>query len=184
MEDRDKTLERKAMRALRMLLVQRGGKPGLKGWELRRRLGPGYLKVLELVKTEAAKLGLELRVVEDERGPDYSRYLLVSSESVSELGVSPLTTLEAAALAVILAMSYGGLDTLPLREVEATLSTKMPRWRVGQVISKLARLGYIEVSEETVRVGWRSKAEVDVNKLAKALFTVGLFGERASSKRE
>lgn len=156
------------------MLVNRGGRPGVKGWELRRRFGQGYVKLLEVVKTEAAKLGLELRVVEDEKGPDYSRYLLVSSDPAIELGASPLTMLEAAALAVILAMSYGGLDTVSLNEVKAVLSTKMPKWRIGQVVSKLARLGYIEVEGDSVRIGWRSRAEVDVNKLAKMLLAMGL----------
>ncbi len=167
-------LGRKASKMLRLLLVQRGGRPGVKGWELKRHFGTGYPRVLEVAKVEAEKLGLELRVVEDDenRGPDFSRYMLVASESVAELGFSPLTIVDSAVLAMILALSYGGRRSLPLKEVEAVLSPKIPHWRIGQALSKLSRLGYIELEDDSVKVSWRSRAEVDVERLAKTLFLV------------
>lgn len=163
-------LRDKALRMLRMLLVNRG-RPGVKGWELRRRFGPGYLKVLEVVRVEAAKLGLELRSVEEEgKGPDFARYLLVSSEPALEVG-SPLTVVEAAALALIVALTYGGRGEVPLKEVQQELQAKLSKWRAEQALYRLSRLGYIEV-DDVVRLGWRTKAEVDVERLARALIAI------------
>ncbi len=176
----ESVLRDKALRALRMLLVSRG-RPGLKGWELRRRLGPSYLKALEVLKVEAGKLGLELRVVEDEEGggPDSARYLLVSTEPASEVG-SPLTVVEAAALALIIALTYGGRGEAPLKEVQQALYSKLSKWRADQALYRLSRLGYIEV-DDVVRLGWRTRAEVDVGKLARALVSIRPGGGEGTS---
>jgi hypothetical protein len=173
-------LRDKALRAFRMLLISRG-RPGVKGWELKRHFGPGYLRVLEVVKVEAGKLGMELRSVEDEegRGPDFARYLLVTSEPAADVG-SPLTMVEAAALALIITFIYGGRGEVPLKEVQQALYTKLNKWRAEQALYRLLRLGYIEV-DDVVRLGWRTRAEVDVDKLARALISIRSGeGERPS----
>ncbi|MGC8969621.1 MAG: hypothetical protein ACP5ID_03565 [Conexivisphaera sp.] len=179
-EQQGRELRDKALKALRMLLVSRG-RPGVKGWELRKHFGPGYLKVLEVVRVEASKLGLELRSVEDEggRGPDYARYLLVSSEPALEVG-SPLTVVEAAALAMIIVLTYGGRGEVPLKEVQQALYSKLSKWRAEQALYRLSRLGYIEL-DDVVKLGWRTRAEVDVEKLARALAAIRSGGSGGPS---
>ncbi|HEU17042.1 MAG TPA: hypothetical protein ENO38_05175 [Nitrososphaeria archaeon] len=171
-EQRSGDLRDKALRALRMLLISRG-RPGIKGWELRRHFGPGYLRVLEVVKVEASKLGLELRSVEDEegKGPDFARYMLVTSEAAAEVG-SPLTMVEAAALALIVTFVYGGRNEVPLKEVRQALYAKLNKWRADQALYRLSRLGYIEVDDDVVRLGWRTRAEVNVERLARVLVAI------------
>ena len=40
---------RKMRRAIHLLLFKRHSKPGAKGWELRRILGPDYMKVIRVL---------------------------------------------------------------------------------------------------------------------------------------
>ncbi len=176
-EQRSGDLRDKALRALRMLLISRG-RPGIKGWELRRHFGPGYLRVLEVVKVEASKLGLELRSVEDEegKGPDFARYMLVTSEPAAEVG-SPLTMVEAAALALIVTFVYGGRNEVPLKEVRQALYAKLNKWRADQALYRLSRLGYIDIDDDIVRLGWRTRAEVNVERLARALVAIRSGGD-------
>ena len=55
--------ERKVRKAAAILLYRRHRKPGVKGWELRRELGPDFKNVLEVLDKYLEPLGLKVRAV-------------------------------------------------------------------------------------------------------------------------
>ncbi|MGA1975105.1 MAG: hypothetical protein ABSG92_05665, partial [Conexivisphaerales archaeon] len=60
-QDKDtQEIREKALKGLTTLLYQRHFQPGLKGWELKRLLGRGYLDVLKLTGSLASEFGLKL----------------------------------------------------------------------------------------------------------------------------
>lgn len=171
----EKELKEKARRALSALLIQRRFQPGLKGWELKRLLGRNYLEVLKLAENEAAALGLKVVAVpdeEDEKDPDRARYVLVSKAPLKdrELG-GWLRMEEAAGLALILSQLYVRNGTAPKRLLVEPLRQKLPAWRVEQIVSKLVRLGYLDEDGEFLKVGWRSKVEVNRDELLTSILS-------------
>src|SRR5207245_10902333 len=81
MDDAEKAdkafLARKDRKAFQTLLLQRGRKPGVKGWELKRHLGRDYRKILEVLSGDVRALGLEVHEVKGVDGSDdASRFLL------------------------------------------------------------------------------------------------------------
>ena len=57
---------RKLKRATHLLFYRRHRKPGVKGWELRKRLGADYPKVLDLLDSHLEKLDLQVKTVFEE----------------------------------------------------------------------------------------------------------------------
>jgi hypothetical protein len=58
----------------------------------------------------------------------------------------------------------------PRGEVERLLSSKLPSWRVGIALDRFVRLGYLHEDEnEVLTVGWRTRAEVDLETLTESL---------------
>ncbi|MDG6933883.1 MAG: hypothetical protein JRN68_04230 [Nitrososphaerota archaeon] len=168
-------LRESARAGLRFLLIQRRSQPGCKGWELKRELGRNYLQILRLVNGMASDIGLKLVSVPDEDfpdDPDRSRYLLVSKEPLSEKDTgSWLRMEEAASLAIILSHLFvkGEVDSKAV--VMTMVREKLPSWRAQQVVSKLTRLGYLEDDAGYIRVGWRTKVEIDRDELLTSILS-------------
>jgi hypothetical protein len=170
-----KELKEKALKGLTTLLYQRHFQPGLKGWELKRLLGRGYADVLRLTDEMAADLGLKLVAVpdvEDEKDPDKARYVLVMKAPLKdkELG-GWLRMEESASLAILLSQLYVRAGSAPRRLLEDMIKEKLPAWRVAQIMNKLVRLGYIEEDGDFVRIGWRSKVEIDRDELLTSILS-------------
>jgi len=162
-------VKEKALKGLNYLLYQRHFQPGLKGWELKRLLGRGYLEVLKVTGAMAADLGLKLVAVpdeEDEKDADKARYVLVAKAPLKdrELG-GWLRMEEAASLAIILSQLFVRTGSAPRRLLEDAIKEKLPGWRVQQIMNKLVRLGYLEEDGDYLKVGWRSKVEIDRDEL-------------------
>ena len=172
-------LREKGLRALRMLLFEKSV-PGVKGWELKRRLGKDYLAALEVAKVEADKLGLRIVTIkDDETPPERAIYVLQPKEALheSELG-KWLRIEEAAALAILnVELSLRG-GALARKSIERLLTEKLPKWRVKQIIEKLKRLGYLEEEGELLRKGWRMKVEIDELGLLKDVISKAKEGIR------
>lgn len=177
-QEQDKELQEfkeKALKGLTTLLYQRHFQPGLKGWELKRLLGRSYLDVLKLTESLASDFGLKLVAVpdeEDDKDPDKARYVLVTKSPLKdrELG-GWLRMEEAASLAIILSQLYVRTGSAPRRLLEDSIKEKLPGWRVQQIMNKLVRLGYIEEDGDYLKVGWRSKVEIDRDELLTSILS-------------
>jgi hypothetical protein len=175
-------LRERAMHGLRFLLIQRRNQPGCKGWELKREMGRNYLQLLKLVGSLASEIGLKLVSIPDEDfpdDPDRSRYLLVSKEPLNGRDTgSWLRMEEAASLAIVLSHLFvkGEVDSKAV--LVNILKEKLPEWRAQQILSKLTRLGYIEEDSGYIKVGWRSKVEVDRDQLLTAILSKGPDGDK------
>ena len=175
-QDKDtQEIREKALKGLTTLLYQRHFQPGLKGWELKRLLGRGYLDVLKLTGSLASEFGLKLVAVpdeEDEKDPDKARYVLVTKAPLKdrELG-GWLRMEEAASLAILLSQLFVRAGSAPKRLLEDTIKEKLPAWRVQQIMNKLVRLGYLEEDGDFIKVGWRSRVEIDRDELLTSILS-------------
>lgn len=165
-------------RAAQMIFYKRHREPGVKGWELRRRLGSDYPKVLQLLDEYLASLGLTVKTVFEEDGSppenptidqlDKARFYVTLRDEL-RLGDMKLVGWridDLAGLAVSLAYITSKGGKAPRKELEALLREKLPGWRVEMNLSRYLRLGYlIEDENEQLYIGWRARAEVDQKKL-------------------
>ncbi len=178
-------LKEKALKGLTTLLYQRHFQPGLKGWELKRLLGRSYLDVLKLTDSLASEFGLKLVAVpdeEDEKDPDKARYVLVTKAPLKdrELG-GWLRMEEAASLAILLSQLFVRAGSAPKRLLEDTIKEKLPAWRVQQIMNKLVRLGYLEEDGDFIRVGWRSRVEIDRDELLTSILSKRIDASQPST---
>jgi hypothetical protein len=187
-QEQDKDLQEireKALKGLTTLLYQRHFQPGLKGWELKRLLGRSYLDVLKLTDSLASEFGLKLVAVpdeEDEKDPDKARYVLVTKAPLKdkELG-GWLRMEEAASLAILLSQLFVRAGSAPKRLLEDTIKEKLPAWRVQQIMNKLVRLGYLEEDGDFIRVGWRSRVEIDRDELLTSILSKRIDSSQPST---
>ncbi len=169
-------------RAAQMIFYRRHREPGVKGWELRRRLGSDYPKVLRLLDEYLGNLGLTVKTVFEEDGSppenptidqlDKARFYVTLREELSlrDMKLVGWRIDDLAGLAVSLAyiISKGGKASR--KDLESLLRTKLPGWRVEMNLSRYLRLGYlIEDENEQLYLGWRARAEVDQKKLVDLL---------------
>lgn len=169
-------------RAAQMIFYKRHREPGVKGWELRRRLGSDYPKVLQLLDEYLGSLGLTVKTVFEEDGSppenptinqlDKARFYVTLRDEL-RLGDMKLVGWridDLAGLAVSLAyiISKGGKALR--KDLENLLREKLPGWRVEMNLNRYLRLGYlIEDENEQLYLGWRARAEVDQKKLVDLL---------------
>ena len=178
---RKATLFEKMNRALHLLLVQRKSIPGATGYELKKFVGRKYLYIIRLLNSELESFGLRVKIVlpedtQDQNNPteeEYlrARYYIVSNEPLLSLNPKGSFNIEelgclSATLIFILAKS----DKANLKELETLLENKVTRSKSRRMIEKFRRLGYIEIDkDDIVKLGWRSKAELDIERLMKLL---------------
>lgn len=169
-------------RAAQMIFYKRHREPGVKGWELRRRLGSDYPKVLQLLDEYLGNLGLTVKTVFEEDGSasenptigqlDKAKFYVTLREELS-LGDMKLVGWridDLAGLAVSLAYIISKGGKAPRKDLEELLKTKLPGWRVDMNLNRYLRLGYlIEDENEQLYLGWRARVEVDQKKLIELL---------------
>lgn len=165
MSEEEDELRKKGLRALRLLMLDTSVQPGLKGWELRRRLGKGYMDALKIAAIEADRIGLKIVTVPDEELPeeaDKARYVLQTKEPLTDPDYGGWLRIEEAAALAILAIELSIRGGVIQREAaEKVLSKKLPIWRIKQILEKLKRLGYLKEEGALIRKGWRSEVEID-----------------------
>jgi len=173
-------MDRRVRRAAKLLFYKRHRQPGVRGWELRRTLGEGYPRVIELLNQRLEGLDLQVSVVHEEgtdreRGmPDLDRarfyVTLKGSLSTSDLVMAGWRVDDVAALTVTTALIISREGKVARRDVEAILREKFPRWRVDHNLNRFIRLGYLVQDEHDVLfLGWRSRAEIDEKLLLKLI---------------
>jgi hypothetical protein len=178
-------------RAVQLLFYKRHWEPGVKGWELRRRIGSDYPRTINLLNDYLDRLGLTVKTVfEEEANPpqnptldqlDKARFYVALKETQTS-GEQKLVGWridDLAGLAVSLGyiISQGG--KAPRKDVEDLLKEKLPGWRTDVNLNRYLRTGYIIEDENgQFYLGWRTRAEVDQRKL------VDLLLEASESKNQ
>jgi hypothetical protein len=181
-------LERKMRKALQVLILQRGRNPGVKGWELKRYLGKDYKKILEVLSDEVKSMGLELFPVPGlDDSEDSVRYLLRFRDppTMAETETAGFRIDDLAVLAASIAYINAKQGRVPRKDIERFLKEKFPRWRVEYSLDRYVKKGYIDQDGESLlRIGWRTRAEVDEKTLMTLILARGgEAGERPGKKR-
>ncbi len=190
MEREQARLKRKALylrhlkRATHLLFYRRHRKPGVKGWELRKRLGADYPKVLGLLDSYLEKLDLQVKTVFEEEKPaekptleqlDKARFFITLRGGLTpkETKMSGWRIDDIAGLAITIAYIISKKGKATKDEVEKLLRDKLPGWRVDLNIDRYIRAGYLAQDESRqLFLDWRTRAEVDEKALVDLLLSV------------
>lgn len=171
---------RKLAIATAMLLFTSHRLPGVRGYELRRRLGKNYLKIIDMLNRRLNPLGLRIKIIfEDNKAGEYSqedfdraRFFITLNEplTLSDITAAGWRIDEVSILAATLAYLYPRGGRAPYGEVAELLEAKFPKWRVESALEKFIRRGYLYKDEDNIlHIGWRTYAEVDQKELVKAI---------------
>ena len=175
MSKRKALYSRKIKRAVHLLFFRRHRKPGVKGWELRKKLGADYPKVLKLLDNYLAKLDLQVKAVTEEGHPimlENARpeqldkaiyYVTLRGElTPTETKMMGWRIDDIAGLAITITYIISKRGKVPREEVEKILKEKLPGWRAEANIDRYIRAGYISEDENgQLYLDWRTRAEVD-----------------------
>lgn len=184
----EERISRKLMVAATMLFFKSHRSPGVRGWELKNRLGKNYMKILELLNHKLNELGLQIKTVfEDESDQDLDRarfYITLTHPlTMSDLVTSDYKIDEVAALAIALSIILSRGGKAPLREILEMLETKFPKWKAEAYIERAVRRGYLNKSEEDIlSTGWRTRVELDQKDLLKAIIEAQPQSEKETDK--
>jgi len=174
---------RKLKRATHLLFYRRHRKPGVKGWELRKRLGSDYPKVLGLLDTYLEKLDLQVKTVFEGEKPsekptleqlDRARFFITLRGGLTpkETKMSGWRIDDIAGLAIAISYIISKKGRAPRDEVEELLRDKLPGWRVDINMDRYIRAGYLAQDEnKQLYLDWRTRAEVDEKALVDLLLT-------------
>jgi len=177
-------VRKKLTRAAAMLFFSGHRLPGVRGWELRKRLGRNYMKIVEMLNSRLQPVGMQVKIVfeqspeEGKIGEDdleRARFYVTLAQplSFSDVVGSGWRIDEVAALAAIISYVSSRGGKAPVKDVGEMLQTKFPRWKAEAAIERFTRRGYLHVSEDAmVYLGWRTRAEVDQKELLKALMEI------------
>jgi len=184
---------RKLKRATHLLFYRRHRKPGLKGWELRKRLGSDYPRVLGLLDTYLEKLDLQVKTVFEGEKPaekptleqlDRARFFITLRGGLTpkEAKMSGWRIDDIAGLAIAISYIISKKGKAPREEVEELLRDKLPGWRVDLNMDRYIRAGYLAQDENRqLYLDWRTRAEVDEKALIDLLLTAEKTeGEKAA----
>ncbi|UCG45168.1 MAG: hypothetical protein JSV58_07320 [Candidatus Bathyarchaeota archaeon] len=164
---------RKIKGATHLLFYRHHRKPGVKGWELRRKLGSDYPKVLKILDSYLEKLDLQVNTIFEEPVPtdkptpsqlDKARFYVtlrgdITSEEVKMMGwrIDDIAGL-ATAISCILSKKGKASRT----DVEGLLRNKLPGWRVDMNMNRYISSGYLAEDENNqLYLDWRTRAEID-----------------------
>ncbi len=172
---------RQIKRATHLLFYRHHRKPGVKGWELRRRLGSDYPKVLDVLDRHLENLDLQVKTVFDGEKPAGNPTLEQLNKARFYItlrgGLTPKETKmmgwridDIAGLATSISYIISKKGKAPREEVEELLRNKLPGWRVGTNIDRYIRSGYLAEDEnKQLYLDWRTRAEIDQKALVDLL---------------
>jgi hypothetical protein len=181
---------RSIKRAVHLLFYRRHRKPGVKGWELRRRVGNDYPKVLDIMNDHLEKLDLQVKTVFEEGAPpekptlqelDKARFYVVLRGGLTpkESRLSGWRIDDIAGLAVSIIHIISRRGKAPREEVGSILKNKLPGWRVDMNIDRYIRSGYLAQDEnKQLYLDWRTRAEIDQK------YLVDLFLSTESNEKD
>jgi hypothetical protein len=174
---------RKIKRAAQLLFYKRHRKPGIRGWELRNKLGSDYPKILKVLDVHLEKLDLQVKTVfegEKSAGEPSLEELNRARFFVTLRGGFPSNDAkmmgwridDIAGLATAISYIVSQKGKAPREEVEDLLRTKLPGWRVDMDMNRYIRSGYLAEDENNMLyLDWRTRAEVDQKALVDLLLS-------------
>jgi len=160
-------------KTVHMLFFKRHRKPGVKGWELKKRLGSDFPRILALLNRHLEKLDLQVKTVFDEGKPlknptstqlDKARYYITLRGNLvsKETKMMGWRIDDIAGLAITISTIIAKKGKASREEVEKLLRNKLPRWRVELNIDRYIRAGYIDQDENgNLYLDWRTRAEIE-----------------------
>lgn len=172
---------RKIKKAVHLLFYKHHRKPGVKGWELKKRLGADYPKVLNILDNFLEKLDLQIKTVFEGEKPaekptleELNRarfYVTLRGElTPKETKLCGWRIDDIAGLAMAISYIISKKGRAPREEVEKLLRDKLPGWRVDINMNRYIRSGYLAEDEnKQLYLDWRTRAEVDQNVLVDLL---------------
>lgn len=174
---------RKMKRAAHLLFFRRHRKPGVKGWELRRKIGSDYPRALKILDRTLEKLDLQVKTVFEEVRPptagepspeqlDKARFYITLRGELTpkETKMMGWRIDDIAGLAITISYIISRRGRAPREEVEKLLREKLPGWRVEVNIERYIRAGYIAEDENRqLCLDWRTRAEIDQKALVDLL---------------
>ena len=185
----------KVKKATQLLFYKRHQKPGVKGWELRKAIGPDYPKVLDLLDNYLKPLDLQVRTIfEEEKTPEkpmleeYDKarfYVVLRGDLPAKDKLMGWRIDDLAGLAITISYIISKKGQTARKEVEKMLSEKMPDWKVGLNIDRYIRNGYLaQDDKEQLFLDWRTRAEVDQKELINMLLSTGTQKAGAETEEE
>lgn len=171
----------KLRRATHMLFFRHHRKPGVKGWELKKRLGPDYPKILRLLDTNIEKLDLRVKTVYEEgilpekptkEQLDRARFYITLRGDLTPKDAKMMGWRidDIAGLTVTISTILAKKGRAARKEVEALLKRKFPGWKVSANLERYIKSGYIDQDENgQLYLDWRARAEVDEKTLIDTL---------------
>ena len=167
----------KIKRAAHLLFFKRGRIPGARAWELRTGLGKGYSQVISQLDESLKDLDLEVKRVEVDAlsdikphgdGEEDYRYFvrLKGTLTPKEARMTGWRIDNLAALAACLSAVVSKQGKCERKELEELIGHKAGRWRSLTLMDTFLRTGYLEEDEEgLMKLGWRTRAEMDLQSL-------------------
>jgi hypothetical protein len=172
---------RKIKRAAQLLFYKRHKTPGVKGWELKNKLGSDYPKILKVLDNYLEKLDLQVKTVFEGEEPSGEPSLEVLNKArfyITIRGGFPSKDSrmmgwridDIAGLATSISHIISQKGKAPRDEIEDLLRSKIPGWRVEMNMNRYIKSGYLGEDEYgMLYLGWRARAEVDQKELVNLL---------------
>lgn len=173
---RKRKLEKKVKRLIAVLFLRSRSRPGVRGYELRKFLGENYMEVVRAAQRKLEDLGLEIKAVTDDgkildisSEEDFSeaRFVLVVREELKPEELKScgwrIDDIAVLATAIIYILSLRG--KAPRENIVNLLKDKIPEWRVNTALDRFIKAGYLEEENDLLKLGWRTYAEVNLEKL-------------------
>ncbi len=161
-----------------LLFYRRHSMPGARGWELRKKVGSDYPKIISLLDEYLGKIGLTIKTVfEEEANPpenptleqyDKARFYVALKDdlTVKEVKMVGWRIDDLAALCASIAYIISKGGKAQRKDLEDLLKNKIPGWRVDMDLNRFIRLGYLmEDENKQIYLGWRARAEVERKRL-------------------
>lgn len=173
----------KIKRAAHLLFYRRHKKPGVKGWELRKRLGSDYPKVLGVLDSYLENLDLQVKTVFEEESTvekpsleqlDRARFCIVLRGGLTpkESKMMGWRIDDIAGLVTSIAYIISKKGKAPREEIEKLLRDKLPGWRVDINMNRYLKSGYLgEDENKQLYLDWRTRAEIDQKILVQLLMS-------------
>ncbi len=144
---------------------------------MRRYLGKDYKKILEVLSDDLKPLGLEVHQVPGPEGTDDStRFLLRFRDppTLTEAETAGFRIDDLAVLAATIALVNSKQGRISRKELESFLKGKFPRWRIDYSVDRYIKRGYLDQDDkDLIRIGWRTRAEIDERSLMTLILAQG-----------
>ncbi len=153
----------------------------MKGWELKRKLGSDYPKVLKILDNHLEKLDLQVKTVFDGDKPageptlqqlDKARFYITLRGGLAskETKMMGWRIDDIAGLATAISYIISKKGKAPREDIEELLRDKLPGWRVDINVNRYIRSGYLAEDEnKQLYLDWRTRAEIDQRALVDLL---------------